>query len=332
MLSKLKPMGRLFTLIFCFIPLIAICVEQIQKKYVMKENMLADYAKERESFTINQIHFILDRGNELLSRTDIVNSLVKGGSALFPHTCITQCGDQIAAIVHASLLACQKSGKNQILLIGVLHSLTDALKTAREKEINGIDILNDPCRGIFGPDLPNKELLCKEFSLDNFIFLLEHAAKRIGIKTPKVIIRYPNLIYGQPELIPGIEELQLLAKESIVIATSNLCHHGLAYGLSLDKALPLTKKGYEFAYRQINKNLRLLSGNDLLAYRQYCLETLSDSVEVGQILNFLLGPLNGYIRDLRLVDVSDLFEETPQPSWVAVALVELRSKMFDETQ
>ena len=257
---------------------------------------------------------------------DMINTLSDGGSAIFPHTYITKCGDQIAAVVHASLQACQNTGKNQILLIGVLHSLTDTLTAARKREMDGINILTDQCRGIFGPGLPYEELLCKEFSLDNFIFLLEHAAKRNGMPLPKVIIRYPNLIYGQPELISGIEELKLLAKESIVVATSDLCHHGTAYGLGLDIALPISKQGYDFAHQKIEKNLRLLSGNDLLAYRQYCLDSLSDSLEVGQILNFLLGPLEGYIRNLRLVDVSDLFEENPEPSWVAATLVELKSK------
>lgn len=65
--------------------------------------------------------------------------------------------------------------------------------------------------------------------------------------------------------------------------------------------------------------------NDLLKYRSYCLETLSDSIEVGQMLNYLLGPLEGHIHDLKLIDVSDLFEGDPQPSWVAATLVELRS-------
>lgn len=53
------------------------------------------------------------------------------------------------------------------------------------------------------------------------------------MQLPKVIIRYPNLVYGHPESLSGIEELKLLAKESIVVATSDLCHHGTAYGLSV---------------------------------------------------------------------------------------------------
>lgn len=302
--------------------------DEYSLKYSMKkvkENASLEYAQERNSLTTEQIASILDRGIELASHTDMITSLSQGGSALFPHATILECGDQIAAVVHASLSACQKTGKNQILLIGVLHSgTTDTLKEARRREINGINIFSDRCRGIFGPGLANEDLLCKEYSLDHFIFLLQHAAQRNRVEPPQVIIRYPNLIHGKPELLAGIEELKELAKESIVVATSDLCHHGVAYGLAPHKAFPISKQGYDFAHQVIKENLRLLSGSDLLAYRQHCIDTLSDSIEVGQILNYLLGPLEGTIHDLRLIDVAYLFEEDSAPAWVAATLVELK--------
>lgn len=328
MLIKLNFTQYLSTLTFWMVLLFSYdFVESTEQKCTMKpmkENAMQEYSTERESLTKDQIYSILDSGFELASKTDMVKSLSEGGSALFPHTYISKCGDQIAAVVHASLAACQKTGKNQILLIGVLHSLTETLTEARKRERSGVDIMTDPCRGVFGPDLPHAELLCKEFSLDHFIFLLEHAAKRMNMTAPKVIIRYPNLIRGQPELIPGIEDLKILANQSIVVATSDLCHHGTAYGLNPDQVYPISQQGYDFAFRTIEQNLRLLSDNNLLLYRQYSIETLSDSVEVGQLLNYLLGPLEGVIRDLRLIDVSDLFEGNPQPSWVAATLAELR--------
>lgn len=74
----------------------------------MKENALIDYSLERDHLSLEEIYSILDKGMDLASRTDLVNSLSKGGSALFPHTYITKCGDQIAAVVHACLLGCQK--------------------------------------------------------------------------------------------------------------------------------------------------------------------------------------------------------------------------------
>lgn len=292
----------------------------------MKAGALAGYATERNSLSIEQIHSILDRGLALASSSTMAQTLATGGSALFPHTYITKCGDQIAAVAQASILACQKSGKDQILALGVLHPLSDVLLSSRQLEMEGKDMSTHPCRGIFGPDLPYNEFLKDEFSLDHFVFLLEHAAKRAGIKLPRVILRYPNLIYGDPKSLPGIDDLGQLAKESVVVATSDLCHHGTAYGLSKEQALPISKQGYDFAHQKIAENLHLLSTPNLLAYRQYCLDTLSDSLEVGQMLTHLLGPLKGAIHDLRLVDVADLFEDHPQPSWVAATLVEATKK------
>lgn len=293
----------------------------------MKEDALLDYALERDSLTNDQIDDILDKGMELLSQTNLVTTLSDGGSALFPHTYISKCGDQIAAVAQASLAACEATGKHQILLIGVLHPLTGNLKEARKREMSGIDIIHDTYRGIFGPGLPNEDIFCKEFSLDNFVFLLKYAAEKSGKNIPRVLIRYPNLIYGQPENLAGIEQLKIELKESIVVATSDLCHHGTAYGLEKAEAFSNSQEGYNFAQNVIENNLRLLSQENLLTYRQYCIDTLSDSLEVGQLLNYLLGPLNGYIRNLRLVDVSDLFDGNPEPSWVAATLVELKPEL-----
>lgn len=293
----------------------------------MKEKALLAYTLERESLSAPHIDSILEEGMELLSHTDLVVTLCNGGSALFPHTYIGKCGDQMAAVAQACLDACEKSGKQQILLIGVLHSLTEPLIEARKREMSGIDVMHDACRGVFGPDLPHAELLNKEFSLDHFVFLLEHAARKSGKKMPRVVMRYPHLIYGQPDNLPGIEQLKRELEKSIVVATSDLCHHGTAYGVKTEEALSLSKEGCDFAHQVIEENLRLLSSGDLFRYREYCINTLSDSLEVGQLLHYLLGPLEGHIRDLRLVDVSDLFEGNPQPSWVAATLVELKANL-----
>ena len=287
------------------------------------------YRPNSEVTPIEQVHAILDRGLALGFHTEMANTLTNGGSAFFPHAYITQCGDHIAAVVYASLLACQKSEKNQILLIGVMHSLTDTHREARKREMSGADLSNEPCRGIFGPGilgLCKEELLSKEYSLDNFVFLLNHAAKRNEIEPPKVILRYPNLVRGEPETLSGIEELKQLSKESIVIATSDLCHHGKAYGMQTESTLPISLAAHDLARKNIEKGLELLSGDNLLAFRQHSYDTISDSVEVGQVLRYLLGPLNGYIRDLKLVDVSYQFEDDPKPSWVASTLVELKTK------
>jgi hypothetical protein len=285
----------------------------------------SDYAKERELLTQAEIYDLLDRGLQLESQTTLTKTLSEGGSALFPHTRIGTCGDQTAAVAYACLAACQKTGKNQILLIGVLHSLTDTLQKALYKEIDNADLSDEPCRGIFGSGLPFEEIYSEEFSLGSFIFLLDQATKRAGIESPKVIIRYANLAGGHPETLPRIEEITKIARDSIVVATADLCHHGVSYRVPPEDALAISPKALDFAIETIDIGLKLLSKCTYLEYRDYALKNRSDSKEIGQLLMHLLGPLDGQFRDLRLVDVSHLFEGSPQPNWVAATLVELIS-------
>ncbi len=297
-----------------------------ERRYAQKANALEKYALDRDSLSIERIYAILDHGLALGYHTKIADTLADGGCAFFPHAHITRCGEQIAAAVHASLLACQRSGKNQILLIGVLHALTDTHREALKREKRGEDLTREPCRGIFSLDLPlpNDDFLSKEYSLDHFIFLLRHAVNRQGIESPKIVTRYPNLVRGHPETLVGIKELQQLANESIMIATSDLYHHGRAFGASLENSVPLTPKAYELAQQNIEKGLGLLARGDLMAWRQHSYDTDSDSADVGQVVRRLLGPLEEHIHHLKIVDISDMFEGDPQPSWAACSLVELR--------
>ncbi len=112
---KTKSAQYFFTLSLCFFPLFSnFCEEQtklIDTMKSMKENALQDYSSETESLTIEQIYSILDRGMVLASQMDMIMGLSEGGGAIFPHANISKCGDQIAAVVHASLEACQTTGK-----------------------------------------------------------------------------------------------------------------------------------------------------------------------------------------------------------------------------
>jgi hypothetical protein len=288
------------------------------------------YANERALLSQEEIYSILDKGAELATQSDLTQTLASGGSALFPHCSIVACGDQVSAVVHSCLEACIHTKKNQILMIGVLHPITPILQNAARMAREGM-VIGNPCRGIFGPGLPQEELLCEEFSLDNFVFLLEHAVKRKGIPMPKILLRYPCFVFGQPDHLPGLEELRQLARESIVVATSDLFHYGTAYSYygkmtnNPDEKIPISEKGYAFARETIQKNLHLLSKGNWQEFMQYCSDTSSDGSSTRQVLTFLLGPLEGTILDLRLVDVSHFFEKPP-PNWVATALVALKPK------
>ncbi len=290
----------------------------------MKETTFSAYAHERNCLKSSQIDELLDRGLEFLSRTDLVHTLSNGGSLFFPHTSILRCGNQIAASALASVLACQKSGKNQILALGVLHGYKDPILSMYLRERAGENLQRDPLRRVFGPGLPYEELISEEYSLESYLFLLPHAAARLKLDMPKVISRYSICICGDPASISGIEDLKQIAKDSIVVATADLYHHGIAYGFSKEQSIPISPAAYDLAHSIIEGGLPLLAGDDLFAFRKYCRDTFNDARDVGQMLRFLLGPLKGHLRDLTLVDIEYLYEGNPKPSWVAASLVELR--------
>ncbi len=288
----------------------------------MKPEALFEYSQERESLKKEEIEQTVEKGSALAMRFDLASLLSSGGSAFFPHTFFKECADQAAAVAFGALHACQKTGKNQLLLLGVVHSLTPELAEAKKREMANEVTPQDPCRGIFGPGLPLIETLQLEFCLDTFLFLIKFIARKWSLPLPKMILRYPNLVGGEPETLKGIEELKQLVSNSIVVSTGDLCHHGVAYGD--EKGFDLSDEGLAFARHAIQENLHYLSTQEYLAYKESCYQIKSDAKDVGQVLVHLLGPLSADLYDLRLVDVSCLFEGNPKPSWVATALVGLK--------
>jgi len=291
------------------------------KMYLLMEEGLKSYQEERKAITSSQLDAMLATGKKLLEKAQIVETLLQGGTAIFPHTFLLQSGSQIAAVAQAALLAAEKSGKNQILVIGVLHALSEKIWAGRQLEIAGENVHTHPCRGIFVPGHPITEW---EFSLDNFLFLLDHAANKGGKETPKVVVRYPNHVAGSPDTLEGIEELRELAATSIVVGTGDLLHHGACYGTPKEKVMPVGDASFKHALATIQHGLKLLCEESLLAYRDHCYEVVSDMFEVGQILRTLLGPLESEVHDCRLVDLVDFFDGHAGPNWVAASLVALK--------
>lgn len=292
------------------------------KAYLAMEEGIIGYRTERERMSDQEISEMLSKGKSLLKDTEIIDTLIHGGSAIFPHASILKCGDQIAAVAQAALLAAQVSGK-KILVLGVLHSLSEEISTGRMREIAGEDVSDYPCRGIFGPGLPHEGVFKREYSVDNFLFLLERAIQKQNSFPIEINVRFPNHIFGHPETVQGMEELIQLAQESIVVATGDLMHHGVNYGVSQEKALPINENTLAIVKQDIQRGLDMLQLNDLLQYRNYCYKTISDAFEIGQTLFTLLGPLRAQIHNIRLVNISDLFPEHLEPNWVATSFVEL---------
>src|SRR5690606_22626239 len=57
---------------------------------------------------------------------DLANTLADGGVIVFPHAGVHECGQQIAAAVHA----CLDSGASRVVVISVLHAFTEEMENA----------------------------------------------------------------------------------------------------------------------------------------------------------------------------------------------------------
>ncbi len=282
-----------------------------------KPNAFDQYYQEPNIFGEEGMSVLMDNGKKW--QKELANTLNGGGALVFPHTFLSQCGYQIAATVHAIL----DSGADQALVLGVLHPMSDSLMQARSKELNEENISSEVSRGIFGPGLDPNNCLQHEFSLDLFKILFEFEVKRRGIKPPKLLERYPSLVNRDPANVPGIKELEKIAKDAVVVATDDMCHHGIGYGVSAEDAIQINRDGYQFAQTYIEDGYALLRVNNYRGYFSHWMNPLAigDPTDTTIVLKYLLGDVNPTIIDLKLVDVSMLFENDVSPSWVAAALV-----------
>lgn len=252
---------------------------------------------------------------------DLAPTLLKGGSAIFPHTLIRTCGDQVAAVVRG----CLDTGAPRVIVLGVLHSLDRAhIIAARKKVLAGDDISGESCWGIFGPLFPGERVWENEYSLLNFKFLWDFEVERRNLNNPpELILAYPCLANRDPSKLPNMEQLKSYLPGSVVVLTTDFCHHGKAYGGSDDQNLPISEEAEKYATRTILEGLKIFEKPDYARYIDYSFKTSSDGTDGGQILMHIKGPLKSQILDLRLVDVAHLFENEPTPSWVASALIEM---------
>jgi hypothetical protein len=250
---------------------------------------------------------------------NLAATLHAGGAVIFPHLGIRVCGHQIAAAIHA----CLDSGADRVLVIGCLHALTQELQDARVRVAHGADVTREATWGVQGPGLDGRDDWRAEFSLLNFLFLWEQELQRRGIPGPELIVRYPYLAGGRPHILPGIEELQQIVMDAVVVGTMDPFHHGIGYGEPVATALAPDDGGLDLARRHINEGLALLRAGDYWGYNQHCVDAKSDGRDVGQVLRYLLGPLEGRILDLVWEDMAPAYNK-PDPTWVTGALIALR--------
>lgn len=272
------------------------------------------FAEERARLGDAGVSHLLDQGR----KWKLVDTLNKGGAIVFPHAHLEVCGHQIAAAVHA----CLDSGADRVLVVGVLHALTDELQDARVRVAEGADVTKEASWGMQGPGLGGRDDWEREFSLSNFLFLWEEETKRRGIAGPELILRYPYLAGGKPEIMPRIDELQSIVRDAAVVTTADPFHHGIGYGDAPDRALYPDAGGLDLARKRVEEGLALLGKGDYWGYNQHCVDAKSDARDAGQITRYLLGPLEGRIHDLVACDTTEMYDQ-PAPTWVAAALIEL---------
>ena len=285
-----------------------------------REKALEQYYEELTTLGTEGLHEILDQGKEWAR--ELSTTLSSGGGAIFPHTYVSKCGYQIAAVIHGIL----DSGADQAILLGTAHGFPGELLEARIKELNEEDISSEASWGVLDPDSDKGYLVKSEFSLDLFKALWKLEVERRGVIPPQLIERYPCLTNRQPETLPGIRELKELSKNAVIVGTEDYCHHGIAYGVEREDALPMNEEGLTFARKQIESGYSMLNKRDYGAYFDHWMNPIAigDPSDVTVVIHYLVGEAaSPTILDLKLVDVSPLFEEEPSPSWVATTLASI---------
>jgi hypothetical protein len=271
------------------------------------------YGREHEALGLEGTARLLEEGR----RWDLSGTLQAGGVLVFPHAGVADCGYQVAAVVHA----CLDSGVDRVLVISVLHALSDELEEARVRVARGADPTLEPLRGIQGPGLDGRQDWRDDHVLMSFRHLWRAETERRGVRGPEVVERFPWLAGGRPDTLPGIDELELIARDAVVVSTADPFHHGIGYGDPPGESLLPDRGGLELARRRIEEGIVLLGRGDYWGYNQHCVEAKSDARDAGQVFRYLCGPLRGRILDLTYSDAAALYG-APPPTWVAAALIE----------
>jgi hypothetical protein len=279
----------------------------------LKRDIQQLYADEHAALGRDGALRLLDQGREW----DLASTLGAGGVLVFPHAGVADCGHQTAAVVHA----CLDCGVDRVLVISVLHALTDDLEEARIRVAQGGDLDAEPLRGIQGLGIDGRQDWRADHSLVTFRYLWRAETERRGIQGPVIVERYPSLAGGRPDTLPGIEDLEELARDAVIVSTADPFHHGIGYGDAAEVALSPKTGGLALARRRIEEGIDLLERADYWGYNQHCVDAKSDARDAGQVFRYLCGPMDGQILDLAYTDTADLYG-APAPTWVAAALIE----------
>jgi hypothetical protein len=238
------------------------------------------------------------------------------GALVFPHTRLAVSGDLTAAVARAVV----RSGAREVLALGVLHGgvRAEAANVARAR--GGDAAARTALRRVYD----GSDAFCaEEFSLDNFQVLLAGAADHEGMATPRVHARYPFLVGDDPASLPGLEELEGLAAQMPIVATTDPLHHGVGYGTPGGERRRLRDPSTPtWARACIQAQLDRLSKGDWAGFAKLAAEARSDFRDVGPVLGHLLKGARGEVIELRLVDYAETLGEEA-PTWVAAPLMRI---------
>jgi hypothetical protein len=264
----------------------------------LREEITTLYRREHEALGQAGTQRLLDLGRQW----QLAPVLQAGGVIVFPHAGVADCGQQIAAAVHA----CLDSGADRVLVISVLHAFSEEMEAARVRVANGGNPSEELFWGIQGPGIPGPR---QEWQQDHALISWRHfwqaETHRRGVRGPQVIERYPYLAGGDPAALPGL---------------ADPFHHGIGYGDPPEKALDPQHGGLAAARASIETGMELLSRGEYWEYNQHCVRERSDARDAGQVFRYLRGPLQGRIVDLTYSDATELYRQ-PSPTWVATALI-----------
>lgn len=280
----------------------------------LQKDIQALYRKEHDELGESGTFEMLEKARQW----DLSQTLKNGGVLVFPHAGVADCGHQIAACVHA----CLDSGADRVVFISVLHAFTDEMEAARQRVAQGgVDLEQERLRGIQGTGLPFEGTWHLDHAPFSFRHFWKAETERRGIKGPEVIERFPYLAGGHPDTLPGIEELQELVKDAVIVSTADPFHHGVGYGDAPEDSYQPDEEGLAHAANVIEEGMAILERGDYWGYNQHCVKAKSDARDAGQVFRYLRGPMKGRIVDMAYTDSTALYD-APPPTWVAAPLIE----------
>jgi hypothetical protein len=271
------------------------------------------YAREREALGEQGLRDLVERAPSVEAR--------RGGALIFPHTRLRESGLMVAAVARAVV----QSGATEVLALGVLHQgrredatliararAGDAGATATMRRVHGAGVQGDERRWT------------DEYSLDNFCALVHAAASAAAVAPPTIVARFPFLVGSAPHSLTGIDELHaLVARGTLVVATTDPVHHGVGYGTPDDELRAISEPStIAYARECAAKGFELLAERRYDEFARHAAACRSDFRDNGPVLRAVLSSdLAPEIHGVTLVDYAATLR-APPPTWVAATLSE----------